>query len=123
MKQVSKVFVDGKLPSINDYIDACRANKYKAAKMKREAEDLIIAQTLQLQQITRPVFFRFTWYEKTTQRDPDNVCAAKKFILDALQKSGKLKNDNAKWVRGFAGDMFIYGIKQGVLIEVLEVIP
>ena len=38
------VMIHGKLPSLNEYIDACRRNRYQAAKMKRDAEELIIWQ-------------------------------------------------------------------------------
>ena len=30
-----------KLPSLNEYINACRSNRYAGAKMKREVEDTI----------------------------------------------------------------------------------
>lgn len=119
MKEVTAVYVSGKLPSINEYIDACRKNKYLAAKMKKDAENLVMLQTLRLTQIRKRVFIRFTWYEENRRRDPDNVRAGAKFILDALQKNGKLKNDNSKWIAGFAGDIFVYGKGQGVLIEVI----
>ena len=41
-----------------------------------------------------------------------------KFILDALQKCGKLKNDNSTYIAGFE-DAYVYGKGQGVLIEVM----
>ena len=31
-----KYIIDMKLPSLNDYIDVCRTNKYKAAEYKRK---------------------------------------------------------------------------------------
>lgn len=117
MKSIESVMVHGKLPGLNEYIGACRENRYKAAKMKREAEDLIIWQTKRLSPITSRVRFVFTWHEETRRRDPDNVCSAKKYILDALQKSGKLKNDNSRYVAGFE-DRFVYGEGQGVEIRI-----
>ncbi len=117
--KVTSAFVSGKLPGLNDYVDACRENRFKAAKMKREVEHLIHIQTLRLSPITSKIFVRLTWYEETARRDPDNVCFAKKFILDAFQKSGKLQNDNSKWIAGFS-DRFVYGKGQGVLIEVID---
>ena len=119
MKEVSSVFISGKLPSINEYIDACRRNRYQAAKMKRDAEALVSYQAARLSPINSLVTIRFTWYESSRKRDPDNVCAAKKFILDALQKIGKIKNDNSKYIAGFI-DNFVYGKGQGVLIEVFR---
>lgn len=118
MKPITTVFVRGKLPGLNEYIDACRENRFKAAKMKREAEELIIWQTKHLSPIQSKSIFVFTWHEETRRRDPDNVCSAKKFILDALQKCGKLKNDNSRYVAGFE-DHFVYEKEQGVTIEVV----
>ena len=113
------LFVLGKLPGLNEYIDACRENRYKAAKLKREAESLVIWQARRIEKITARSKFVFTWYEHTRRRDPDNVAFAKKFVLDALQQCGKLKNDNSNFVSGFE-DRFVYGNTQGVLIEIFE---
>lgn len=116
----NSVFVLGKLPALNDYIDACRANKYRGSRLKKSTEQMIYVQTLELPKITKRVKFKFTWFEETKKRDPDNVAFAKKFILDALQQNGKLQNDNATFVHGFE-DHFVYGDGQGVLIEIEEV--
>lgn len=116
---MKSVMIHGKLPSLNEYIDACRRNRYQAAKMKRDAEELISVQALRLDRITEPVVMRFVWYESSRKRDPDNVCAARKFVLDALQKIGKLRNDNSRYIAGFV-DEFVYGKGQGVFIEVIR---
>lgn len=119
MDTVDSVMVHGKLPTCNEYIDACRLNRFKGAKMKRDAEEMIILQVLHLKAISSKIRIRFTWFEETAKRDPDNVCFAKKFILDALQKCGKLPNDNSRYICGFE-DAFIYGKCQGVMIEIIE---
>lgn len=117
---MQKIMIHGKLPTANDYIDACRKNRYAAAKMKREAEDMIIWQSKRLLPIKQKVRIRLTWYEENTKRDPDNVRFGVKFILDAFQKCGKLKNDNARFISGFE-DAYVYGKGQGVMIEVIPV--
>lgn len=114
---MNRVTIRGKLPTCNEYIDACRTNRYTGAKMKQEAETAILWQLGRLQQITAPVIIHFTWHEKTRRRDKDNVAFAKKFVLDALQKSGKLPNDNNRFIAGFS-DAFTYGTDYGVTIEV-----
>ena len=40
-----------------------------------------------------------TFFEKTKKRDVDNIQSSVKFILDALQKAGILKNDSRKYVK------------------------
>lgn len=117
---MNQCFIQGKFPTANEYIDACRRNRYQAAKMKRDAEQLVMLQARWLSAIKTRVRIRFVWHEENRKRDPDNVAFAKKFVLDALQKIGKLKNDNPTFIAGFH-DAFIYGEGQGVLVEVIPV--
>ena len=114
------VTIRGKLPSLNEYIEAERTNRHIAAKIKRETDKLICWQIKHMEEIRTKIRIRFVWYETTKRRDPDNVCFAKKFILDAMQKCGKLKNDNPAWIAGFSDD-FVYGMGQGVTMEIMEV--
>lgn len=114
------IMIKGRLPSLNEYINAERKNRQIAAKMKRETDDMICWQIGRMKPVKQKIHIRFVWYEETARRDPDNVAFAKKFILDAMQKAGKLPNDNAKWIAGFADD-FSYGGVQGVSIQITEV--
>lgn len=115
-----EVMIQGKLPSLNEYIEAERRNRFIAAKIKKETDQIIMCQISKMKPITSKVRIKFTWYEETKRRDPDNVRFATKFILDAMQKSGKLKNDNPAWIAGFE-DEYIYGQGQGVLLTINEV--
>ena len=115
----NKIRIRGKLPSFNEYIDACRTNAHAGAEMKKDVENMIIIQLGKLKPITTPVFVTFTWHEKNRRRDKDNVAVAKKFVFDAMQKAGKLPNDNNKYIHGFA-DLFEYGVEYGVTIAIQE---
>lgn len=100
-----------KLPSLNEYIDACRANRYKGAKLKEITETAIIYAIQQAQQSGQlcrpalPIRIMFTWHEKTKRRDADNVASAKKYILDAMQRTGIIPNDSRKYVIGFTDEI------------------
>ena len=121
MKYIFKI--DEKLPSLNEYTKACRSNKYIGAKMKDETENLIwfyIKQQIKSTTIEKPVKIHFTWTEKTKKRDLDNICFAKKFILDALVKANVLKDDKQNYVVGFT-DTFEYGKKENVIVEIEEI--
>ena len=115
-----EVMIRGKLPSLNEYIEAERRNKFIAAKIKRETDQLICLQISKMQPIKSKVHIKFIWFEATKRRDPDNVRFSTKFILDAMQKCGKLKNDNPAWIDGFE-DAYVYGHGQGVKLEITEV--
>jgi Holliday junction resolvase RusA-like endonuclease len=109
-----------KLPSLNEYINECRKNKYAGGKMKKEVENDISIFIQRLPQFENPIKINFTWVEGNKRRDLDNVAFAKKFILDALVKCGRLKDDNRKCVTAFT-DSFSYGREWKVILEIEEV--
>ena len=106
-----------KLPSLNEYIRACRTNPYMAAKFKRDVEEDLEPYIKELPVFNR-VQIQFRWIENNKRRDLDNIAFSKKFILDALVKYGKLKDDNRKCVTAFT-DTFSYE-KQAKVILVIE---
>ena len=115
-----KYELDMKLPSLNDYTRWCRGNKYLAAKRKAEIEQEIGLRLSKMPKMNNPIKIHFHWIEGNKRRDLDNICFAKKFILDALVKFGKLKDDNRKCVTAFT-DTFDYGKETKVILEIEEV--
>ena len=115
-----KYTINMKLPSLNDYIRVCRCNKFQAAKFKADIEREIGFYLLKMPKWDNPIKIHFTWIEGNKRRDLDNICFAKKFILDAMQKYGKLTNDNRKCVQGFT-DTFKYDKETKVILEIEEV--
>lgn len=109
-----------KLPSLNDYILKCRSNKFAGATMKKKVEKDISMFISELPKFDKPIRINFTWVEGNKRRDYDNICFAKKFILDALQECGKLENDNRKWVVGFS-DRFEIDKEYKVILEIEEI--
>ena len=118
--------VPTRLPSLNEYIDACRTNRYKGAKLKADTEAVIalaVMQALQrgeLRRPTPPVRIAFTWHESTKRRDADNVASAKKYILDAMQSVGVIPNDSRKYVKGFTDDV-VDDTRDFVEVKIYEV--
>lgn len=107
-----------KLPSLNEYIRACRTNHYMAAKFKRDIEESLEPYIRELP-VFRKVKIHFHWIENNKRRDLDNICAAKKFILDAMVKYERLSNDNRKCVVSFT-DTFDYAKTSKVILEIEE---
>lgn len=114
-----RVEINMKLPSLNEYVNICRTNRFKASKFKKNLEDDIMMFTNRLPRFENPVKIHFHWIEGNKRRDLDNICFAKKFILDALVKSGKLQDDNRKCVYAFT-DTFDYGDETKVILEIEE---
>lgn len=111
--------IDMKLPSLNQYINLCKENRYKANAYKQKLEEDIAVFFKGVPKYDGPVTIHFHWIEDNRRRDLDNVCFAKKFILDALVKSGHLKDDNRRYVTGFR-DTFAYGKRARVILYIKE---
>ena len=116
---MEKIEIPMKLPSLNDYIKECRSNKYAGANMKAKIEEKISYYIYSLPRFEQSVKIHFHWIEGNKRRDLDNICFAKKFILDAMVKCGKLKDDNRRFVGGFQ-DSFSYGKETKVILEIEE---
>lgn len=97
--------IQAQLPSLNDYVSACRSHWSKGAKFKEEIETIIgwnIKRDLlnkSLLPITDPCEIYIEWHERTKKRDVDNIQSAQKFVLDAMQKYGVIPNDSRKYVK------------------------
>lgn len=106
-----KLIIPGRLPGLNEYIEAERRNKYKAAQIKREAENIVMLcarQQLRGWKARGPVMMFYLWVEKDRRRDKDNVSGyGRKIIQDALVKGGFLKNDGWNDIEGFADDFAV----------------
>lgn len=97
--------INFKLPSLNEYQDKCRTNRYVGAKFKADIERNICCEILSalgkktLKRVENyPVELTIEWHEETKKRDVDNIKSAVKFILDAMRKMGILLNDSQKYI-------------------------
>ena len=69
-----------KLPSLNEYVNVCRTNKFKAGKYKADIEQEIGFYLMKMPNWSNPIKIHFHWIEGNKRRDLDNICFAKKFI-------------------------------------------
>ena len=102
--------INSQLPTLNEYIDIERSNKFAAATMKKNAthnctvaaltassirtyyNDIIVEQH-KSKFLNRRYDVLLLWTFANMRKDPDNVFFGVKFILDGAVKSGKLSND------------------------------
>jgi Holliday junction resolvase RusA-like endonuclease len=118
------LIIHGKLPSLNDYTKANRSHYHVGAKLKKRVEEIIgweIKSQLRGVFVKNPCYVKFNWYEANKKRDLDNIASAKKFIFDALVKSGVLKNDGWKQVTGFSDSFFIDKENPRIEVEITEI--
>lgn len=107
MSKDIRITIPLRLPGLNEYTRENRANKNQGARMKKEYETIIGYYLRDVPVLRPPVTIDFLWIEENRRRDLDNIAFAKKFILDALVRSKKLKDDNRKVVTAFR-DSFAY---------------
>ena len=96
-----RIVIPGTLPSLNEMINASKRNKYAYVKMKDEAIDTIgweFKRTMTGQQGPEKADYEFTWYCPDKRKDKDNIMAGQKFVFDALQQIGFIKNDGWKQI-------------------------
>lgn len=117
-----KFIIDEQLPSLNNYINACRRNAYAGGKFKSETDAIcaLFIKRAGIPQIKNPITIDFEWHESTQKRDLDNIAGyGHKTILDALVNCGVLKDDSPKYVKGFT-DRFLKDKKSYVVVTIKE---
>lgn len=123
-KKKLKFVIGGRLASMNDYINKCRANVYVGNKFKKNYEDIVCIAIMQTQreEFTKTVSITYRFYEPNTRRDIDNINGfAHKVINDALQKMDIIKNDNQKYVKELKDYFYIDKENPRIEVEIMEV--
>ena len=120
----ARLIIPGQLPGLNDYIEAERAHRQRGARLKREAQGLVLlAIRRQLREVrfTRPVHMRYLWVERSRRRDKDNVSAfGRKVIQDALVAAKVLQNDGWVHVEGFTDAFDVDKKKPRIEVEISD---
>lgn len=122
------IIIPWKMPGFNEMIEAAHKNVSWLSNRKRKVTRYVLMKDEWTQRLcmlfqearlepAKSIFITFTWVEVDCRRDPDNIAAAKKFILDALVTAGILKNDGWKQIRGWT-DIFEVGHKAGVILKI-----
>lgn len=106
-----KLTIWGTLPGLNEFIDANRRNFHAGAKLKKEAQFLVVMaarKSLKRWTATGPVWMTYRWFEPNRKRDKDNISAGgRKIIQDALVEAGVLKGDGWREIAGFTDEFFV----------------
>lgn len=115
------------LPSLNDYINTLKSPNGKriGAAFKKQIDEVCEGYMLSVRQTAaeickEPVLILFRWNERSKRRDLDNVFSAKKYILDAMQKTGIIENDNYAHIKG-EYDTIAYGERAFVTVQIFPI--
>lgn len=117
-----KFTIHGRLANLNDYVNACRTNRIKGNRIRRENQDICvweIKSQLKRIHIDKPVILHFAWYERNRKRDHDNVSSfGRKVIQDALVECGILKDDGWDYIVGFTDEFYIDNRNPRIEVEI-----
>lgn len=121
-----KFVIKGKLDGLNEYIRACRANRYKGAEMVKKNERLVMAYILQAVNFGEvyevknyPIKLNINWYEMDNRRDIDNITFATKFIQDSLVRTGILEDDSRKYINQVNHSVFTDKENPRIEVEII----
>lgn len=93
-----KVVIDYKFENINTYINRCRTNYYYANKIKQKETEISKYEFNKIPKIDKyPIELIFTWHIKNKLADLDGKLP--KNIIDGLVRSGKIIDDNVKYIQ------------------------
>lgn len=110
-KVVAKLTYNVDLPTLNEYIEIERANKYRASTSKRVWTQKIKWYTMEqgIHKIPKGLYdIEVVWYRQNKKHDADNVFFGIKFILDGIVASGIIPGDDRKVIRDIS-----HKIRQG----------
>ena len=106
-----RLTIYGRLPGLNDMIEADRRDRRAGNRLKQESQETIrlyILRDLKHLKIEKPVELHYSFYEPNRRRDLDNISGyAHKVTQDALVASGVLKNDGWSNIVGMKDSFFV----------------
>ena len=115
--------IPGRLPGLNEIIDAAKHGMYKYqpyAKMKATYTNMVAWLAKKLPTYER-VALIITWYEPNRHRDPDNIMAGQKFILDGLVQAGTIPNDNQRHIQGIIHRFAVDRKNPRIEVEIVDI--
>ncbi len=118
------LIIHGRLPGLNELIDAERTHRQAGAALKRKSETFIrahIREQLRGYHPKPPVTLYYYFYEPNKRRDLDNIAGfAHKVIQDSLVKEKIIENDGWDYVKGFYDSFHVCKEFPRIEVEIVE---
>lgn len=111
--------------TLNEYINAERSNKHKAAHIKQVQTAYVCGEVIRLHtgiKLNGLFDVVFHWYKPNNRTDHDNIAFCKKFILDGFKMAKLIPDDSPKYIRNFK-DTFEKGERDCIycIVEMIKV--
>lgn len=121
-KERYKLIIPGELPTMNEIIDEAKTHWNNYREQKNDQTELVAWEAKRAKLPYIPVVkFEITYFRKSRAYDPDNIAAAKKFILDGLVEAGVLENDGWKQIKGWSEDWSVDSINPRVEVVLINI--
>lgn len=94
--------IDTILPTLNEYINVERGNKFRAAALKKKYSNICGLYALPIKNKLDPkglYSLVLNWKVENNRSDPDNIYFGVKFVLDGLVEQGILEKDGRKNIK------------------------
>ncbi len=114
-----KFEIPGSLPGMNEIIEAAKRNPHEYARMK-ETYTAMVAWLAKKPPSYEKVALVITWFEPDRRRDPDNIMAGQKFILDGMVAAGTIPNDSQKHIKGIVHRFEVDRQNPRVEVEIVD---
>lgn len=114
----------GRLPGLNEIIDAAKQGKgkYQPYAIMKERYTSDIGWLAKKLPAYERVDITITWYEPNRRRDPDNITGGgTKFVMDGLVAGGAIRDDSQRYVNSISHQFEVDRENPRVEIEVQEV--
>ena len=117
-----KLEIPGRLPGLNEIIAAAKSHyaKYSTEKKEYTEEVAWLAKQARLPKFEK-VYLVITWFEPDRRRDPDNIMAGQKFILDGMVAAGTIPNDSQKHIKGIVHRFRVDKRNPRVEVEIVDI--
>lgn len=117
-----KIIIEGRLPGLNEIIDAAKQHYSEYSDMKRIYSEIIkIGAVKQSKLKYSKINIEILWVEPNMKRDKDNIAAGVKFILDGLVDAAVISEDGWKQVSNIKHSFDVDNNNPRIEINIFEV--
>ena len=118
-----KFIITGELPGLNEIIQESKTNKFKYAYSKSNYTQICAYEALKCLSFDSEskVDLIITWYTKNLKKDPDNVSAGIKYILDGIVSANLIKNDTRKYINSIKHIFDLDKNNPRIIVELIQV--
>jgi hypothetical protein len=115
-----RIVVPGELPGMNEIIAQAKAHYGRYSSIKANYTNLVAYCAHNRPPVHRAIV-RCHWYTANKRRDPDNIEAGVKYVLDGLVTAGVLPGDGWRHVAGIEHTFAVDKQQPRVEIEIVPV--